>query len=165
MAPKPVKKTPTVADEIAGPAPISSCNVLLDQFNLSSVYGLGAFHIERPEPTERALFQCEWRVNAKEAGAARQVVSYEGACGDHGFRLRKRVQASHANETPYTALAGLGGRAWLRPQVDGVDAVDLLFESAARTDCWIRVTAPGAVVTAVDLGRAVERGLAALDER
>ena len=67
--------------------------------------------------------------------------------------MRRKTEERRLN-----VRAGRGGEVYLHEGLGGVRKIRLLFESAAREGCWVRIEAPGSVERAIRLARAIEAG-------
>lgn len=152
---RPKKKRKDAAPKDTPPPP--TCHLLLPGLNLSDIYGLGAFHREKPAPGRRFLFDCEWRVDR--AGTARRTIVYQAACGDQARAFRRMHGRKGPADTEVTVRAGMGGVAQESHGLTGEATVRLLFESAAMPGCFVSIRAPGSAQLAARVARAIEESL------
>lgn len=139
------------------------CALFLADVGLAALYGPGTL---RDTGTQSGPFlvSCEYRLPRGDAAgesASQQVVLVQVACGVEGRTLRKlrepRPRAPGDElfrpHVGFEAVAVVGRRIGATPQVR------LMYESAVRSGCQVRVEAPRELRRALKVARRVERSL------
>lgn len=145
--------------DAAPPAPVD-CRVFLAGAALGEIFGPGEFHNPVEGRHGPYVVDCQYRVTRDDDTGTRATVLVQAACGHNGRQLRRlHAPRPSPGDRTYRPLVGYEAFAVEGPRLGAVPQVRMIFESATRPGCQVRVEAPGEIRTAVGLAQLVEKSL------